>query len=42
MEPAFERVEELVPAILGFLPDMLVGQKVMFLDNHGKKHEGKI
>ncbi len=41
VEPAFERVEELAPAIFEFLPNMLIGQKVMLLDNHGKEHERK-
>jgi hypothetical protein len=42
VETALEQVEELAPAILDFLPDMLIGQKVMILDTHGHKSGGKI
>ena len=41
MEPASETVGELAPVIYEFLHEMLVGQKVMLLDNGGKEHEGK-
>jgi hypothetical protein len=41
-EPALERVEELAPAILKFLPEMLIGQKVMILDTDGHKPGGRI
>ena len=41
VEAASERVGELAVVIYEFLPEMLVGQKVILLDNGGKEHEGK-
>ena len=41
VEPVFEKVEELAPAILEFFPNMFVGQKVMLLNNHGNGQKGK-
>jgi hypothetical protein len=34
-DTALEQVKELAPAILDFLPKMLIVQKVMILDVHG-------
>jgi len=42
VDTALEQVEELAPAILDFLPDMLIGQKVMIWDIHGRKPEGRV
>jgi len=41
-DTTLEQVEELAPAILDFLHDMLIGQKVMVLDNHEHKPEGRV
>ena len=42
VEPALQRVEELAPAILDHLPDMLVGEKVMIVESNGREHGGTI
>lgn len=42
VDTALKQVEELAPAILDFLPDMLIGQKVMILDIHGHKPKGRV
>ena len=40
VEPTLDRVEVLAPAILDFLPKVLVGQEVMISDNQ-ERHKGK-
>lgn len=41
-DTALEQVGELAPAIFDFLPDMLIGQKVMIMDGHGREREGMV
>ena len=41
-DTALEQVGELAPAIFDFLPDMLIGQKVMIMDVHGRERGGMI
>lgn len=42
LNTVIEQVEELAPAILDFIPKMLVGQKVMILGVDEREYEAKV